>query len=175
MKKRTRLFAAIVFFSLVTLTPLAISFPTKLTYNPSPSSPIGFYWIEARGLERGAFVVVPTPPDYKLMAAERRYIPINVDLIKRVYALTGDKVCREKNDIFVNGKLVARALVTDKEGRLLPVWQGCTTLNQDQFFAMMDAPDSFDGRYFGPLNKGDVIGIATPVFTWSRDDSEKPN
>ena len=175
MKKRSRLFAAIAFFSLVTLTPLAISLPTKLTYNPSPSSPIGFYWIGAGSLKRGAFVVVPTPPRFKLMAAKRRYIPINVDLIKRVYALTGDEVCRENDEIFVNGKLVTRALVTDKEGRFLPVWQGCTTLKEDQFFAMMDAPDSFDGRYFGPLNKDDIIGIATPIFTWSRDDSEKPN
>ena len=169
MNRRSRILALMAFFAAVSIIPIGVRLPTKITFNPSPSAPIGFYWIGDGSLKRGAFAVVPTPPAFRLMAAERRYIPINVELIKRVIGLAGDEICRIENDVFVNGKKVARALNEDSQGRLLPIWTGCVTLGDEQFFALMDAPDSFDGRYFGPLNKNDVTGIATPLFTWSHD------
>ena len=101
-----------------------------------------------------------------MMAAKRQYLPYSVPLIKRVFALSGDEVCRMGEAVFVNKKQVATARTQDSEGRSLPVWQGCITLTGDQFFALMDHPNSFDGRYFGPLNTGDVIGIATPLCVW---------
>jgi hypothetical protein len=35
-----------------------------------------------------------------------------------------------------------------------------------------DAPDSFDGRYFGVLKTHDVIGRATPIWTDEAGDGE---
>ena len=166
MTKRTKIMMLIIAAVSVCLLPLMVKLQTKLVYNPSPSAPIGFYWVEADGtLKRGAYTVVPTPHGFRVMAAQRHYLPMNVPLIKRVVALVGDEICRHGQEIYVNGEPVVTALKLDSQGRTLPVWQGCLILKKDQFFALMDAPDSFDGRYFGPLNIEDVIGIATPLFT----------
>ena len=168
-----RFLALIGFVSVMMLVPLIANLPIKLVYNASASAPIGFYRVTpASGLKRGAFAVVPTPPGFRMMAAKRHYLPFNVPLIKRIIALSGDEVCRHGKVILVNQKAVATALIKDSQDRFLPVWRGCMTLKQDQFFALMDRPDSFDGRYFGPLNAEDIIGIAVPVFTWGTEDNE---
>ena len=173
MTKRMQFLTFIGFASVVMLVPLFTNFPIKLVYNASASAPIGFYRVtSASGLKQGAFAVVPTPPGFRMMAAKRHYLPFNVPLIKRIIALFGDEVCRHGEAILVNQKRVATALTKDSQGRALPVWQGCFILTEDQFFALMDRPDSFDGRYFGPLNTEDIIGIAVPVFTWGTEGSE---
>lgn len=165
MTSHLRILALIGSAITLVLAPMAVRFQTKITYNSSPSAPVGFYWVEVTGeLKRGVYVVVPTPPAFRLMAAKRHYLPINVPLIKRVVGLSGDEICRYGEIIYINEVSVATALKRDRQERFLPVWHGCRTLNEDQFFALMDASDSFDGRYFGPLNKRDVIGIATPFF-----------
>mgnify|MGYP003667356239 CR=1 FL=1 len=172
MRNRARFLALIGFSIAIVMAPIVIKFSVKLTYNASASAPVGFYRIKAASsLKRGAFIVVPTPPGFRMMAAKRHYLPYNVPLIKRVVALSGDEICRHGQTVFVNQKPIATALIRDSQGRLLPVWQGCRTLKQNQFFALMDRPDSFDGRYFGPLNTGDIVGIAVPVITWVHDDA----
>ena len=149
-------------------SPIWMNLSTKLIYNPSASSPIGYYWVaeyDANSpLEIGSYVVIPTPNEYRLMAAKRHYIPINVPLIKQVVAISGDEICRQHQTVFINGKPAAEALITDRQGRKLPLWSGCYTLGNDEFFAFMSAKDSFDGRYFGALNTKNIIGIATFLF-----------
>ena len=148
--------------------PIWMNFSTKLVYNPSASVPIGYYWVTEFGgnseLEIGSHVVIPTPIQYRLMAAKRHYLPVNVPLIKKVAAFSGDEICRQHQTISINDKPVAVALIADKNGRKLPSWTGCFVLKNDEFFALMDAKDSFDGRYFGALKMENIIGIAT--FIW---------
>lgn len=173
MTERMRFLTFIGFALIIVMVPVIVNLPIKLIYNASASAPIGFYHVTpASSLKRGAFAVVPTPPGLRMMAAKRHYLPLNVPLIKRIIALSGDEVCRHGKVILVNQKPVAIALIRDSQGRVLPVWQGCIILNEDQFFALMDRPDSFDGRYFGPLNTEDIIGIAAPIFTWKVEGSE---
>lgn len=148
--------------------PIWMNFSTKLVYNPSASAPIGYYWVAEFGgnfeLKIGSYVVIPTPIQYRLMAAKRHYLPINVPLIKKVVAISGDEVCRQHQTISINGKPVAIALAKDKKGRKLPSWTGCYVLKNDEFFALMDDKDSFDGRYFGALKTENIIGTA--AFIW---------
>ena len=145
--------------------PIWMNFSTKIVYNPSASAPIGYYWVAEYDskfeLKIGSFVVIPTPIEFRLMAAKRHYLPINIPLIKKVVAVSGDEICRQHQMISINGKPIAEALIADKQGRKLPIWDGCHTLKNDEFFALMSAKDSFDGRYFGALKTRDIIGIAT--------------
>ena len=58
------------------------------------------------------------------------------------------------------------ALAQDRIGRPLPVWQGCRRLAASQVFLMNPrVPDSFDGRYFGPLLTSSIVGRAVPLWT----------
>lgn len=167
MINRCFLFAlTCVSIALIT-APVFINFPIILSFNASASAPIGFYQIKAAsGLKRGVYTLLLTPPGFRLMAAKRHYLPFNVPLLKRVVGLSGDVICRHGQTIFINQKPIATALLKDQQGRAMPVWQGCFVLTEDQFFALMTAPNSFDGRYFGPLEKANIIGIAVPLFIW---------
>ncbi|KAK0359031.1 hypothetical protein LTR94_032914, partial [Friedmanniomyces endolithicus] len=100
-------------------------------------------------LEPGDMVVAQLPQAAAQMAARRRYLPLNVPLVKRVVAVAGDEVCALGKDIFLNGRRIAERRHADAQGRPMPTWSGCLRLRGRQLFLMMDASASFDGRYFG--------------------------
>lgn len=140
----------------------------RLVWNISASAPTGLYWVRPRArVFRGVTVIARVPAAYRRLAALRRYLPENVPLVKRVAALSGDRVCALDGAILVNGRQVASRRRTDAAGRPMPWWQGCRLLGKDQLFLLMpDVPGSFDGRYFGASNKADVIGRAR--LLWAR-------
>jgi conjugative transfer signal peptidase TraF len=137
----------------------------RLVWNASASAAIGLWGIHVDGpVHVGDMVLVNTPSSIRQLAATRHYLPANVPLLKRVVAANGDVVCAAGPAIFVNSHRIARRLVRDRLGRPLPRWSGCETLRDGRFFLLMDAPDSFDGRYFGPVAPAAIIGTATPLW-----------
>jgi len=148
---------------------MSIVFPRTplLVWNVSASAPIGLYAIGPRSeIAPGDMVLARVPERWQLLAARRRYIPVNVPLVKRVTAEPGDTVCALGQEIFVNGRWIAERQRDDGMGRLMPWWTGCTTLRHGALFLLMDNPDSFDGRYFGPTHRGDILGKAH--LLWAR-------
>ena len=147
----------------VTLLGLTMAFPPapRLVWNASASAPIGLYAVSGRqDIASGDMVLVRVPDRWRRLAAERRYIPINIPLVKRVAAAPGDRVCARGREIYVNGHPVAERREADGRDRPMPWWNGCVMLRSGALFLLMDSPDSFDGRYFGPTSRGDVIGEA---------------
>lgn len=142
--------------------------PTMLfIWNVSPSVPTGLYRISNReALQRGDMVAAWAPPAAARLAAERRYLPMHVPLIKRVAAVHGDKVCARAAEIHVRDRLVASRLVEDGAGRRLPWWSGCRTLRTGDYFLLAPRLRSFDGRYFGVSSDHQIIGKA--VLLWAR-------
>lgn len=139
----------------------------RLVWNASASAPQGLYTVTSDAwVEPGEMVIARVPLRYRQLAAARRYLPMNVPLVKRVGAYAGDQVCASGREIFVNGKRVAERRVTDRMGRPMPMWEGCTVLRGRQLFLLMDHPGSFDGRYFGLTEAADVIGKAR--LLWAR-------
>jgi len=138
-----------------------------LVWNVSASAPTGLYRVSGTDLATGDMVIAWPPAAARDFAARRHYLPINVPLVKRITAEPGDTVCALGPRIFVNGRRVARRLVRDGVGRPMPWWIGCVTLRQGAMFLLMtDSPASFDGRYFGPTKRGDIVGKAT--LLWAR-------
>jgi conjugative transfer signal peptidase TraF len=139
----------------------------RLVWNVSASAPVGLYAVSPGAIpERGDLVVARLPRVHRQLAAERRYLPQNVPLVKRVAATAGDEVCASDRSIAVNSVVVAKRQIFDDKGRRLPFWLGCTHLRGRQLFLLMDNPDSFDGRYFGQTEGEDVIGKAK--LLWRR-------
>ncbi|MCC6827443.1 MAG: S26 family signal peptidase [Caenibius sp.] len=145
---------------------VAISDPfPRFIWNASASAPIGLYRIHSdRDPPLGALVAVAPPKHLSRWLSARGYLPEGVPLLKHVAAKAGQRVCRTGDVVSLDARPVATARARDGQGRPLPVWQGCRALKPGEIFLLNpSAPDSLDGRYFGPLPASTVIGRATPL------------
>ncbi len=140
-----------------------ISTPTKPIYNGSESAPTGFYWIDQQTIDRNDFVLIHAPEHIRKMVERRQYLPPDIPLIKRVVGIEGDTICRRKLEIIVDSVTVVLARKRDRHGRPLPDWQGCIRLKANELFLLQVHPESFDSRYFGPVDRSLVIGKATKL------------
>lgn len=161
MKRAPLVCTVISVFSLAVAS--FVTLPKKLIYNASASAPIGFYWLDHRPIERGNYVFVRVPERARKLVEERAYLPADVPLIKRVAGIDGDVICRCGLTVSINANAVAMAEKADGLGRPLPDWQACRVLSETQVFLLQDHPRSFDGRYFGPVDRRLVIGRATKL------------
>ncbi|MDH3770929.1 MAG: S26 family signal peptidase [Nitrospirota bacterium] len=45
------------------------------------------------------------------------------------------------------------------------MWTACQVLGADRYFAFSDwVPNSFDSRYFGPVDADEITGVYRPLF-----------
>ena len=146
----------------------ALADPTPcLVWNASASAPLGLYRVTHAPIRRGDFVLAEPPDSARRLAAARGYLPDTVDLVKRVAGVAGDMVCAVGNVVLINGRPVAARLDDDSRGRPLPAWRGCRKLGADELFLLMEGvPDSFDGRYFGPIQRRAIVGKLLPLLTF---------
>lgn len=137
--------------------------PLKVIYNPSPSAPVGFYFIDQNPTpEVGDYILIALPNVVKEMAIERRYVGPDISLLKKVFATSGDHICSKKGQVYVNHHPVTKVKTHDPSGRKLPTWNGCRVLKQGEYFLLSLYSDySFDSRYFGPVMQNQIIGVAT--------------
>ena len=150
--------AGIVLLGVTALFPPA----PRLVWNASASAPVGLYAVTPDApVDRGDMVIARVPDPWRMLAARRRYIPADVPLVKQVAAAAGDEVCALGAQLLVNGKWAADRRSADANGRPMPWWTGCVTLQGQQLFLLMThSPASFDGRYFGVTSSAQIIGKA---------------
>lgn len=165
MKRRTILIAGTA--AAAALFSAALPVSRVLVWNATASVPTGLYHIRGTAsLHVGERVAIDPPPHLQRFLAARGYLPVGMPLLKEIAALPGDRVCRAGASITINGAPVGIARARDSRGRTLPGWSGCRVIDADELFVMnRRAPDSFDGRYFGPLPAERLIGRASPVWT----------
>jgi len=139
---------------------------TSLVYNPSASAPRGWYTVRpATELRIGSLVLVRLPTAARRLADARRYLPESVPALKRVVAGPGDRVCELNGRVTIDGRGIATARSRDAAGRQLFAWSGCQTLAAGQLFLLSTENEaSFDSRYFGPVDRVLIIGVATPLW-----------
>lgn len=145
--------------------------------NTTKSIPIGLYWTSSAPVEKGAYVYW-CPPKVGVFddAKERGYIGAGFCdgdygyMMKRVLAAKGDTVTVSHDGVRVNNELLAlsKPLKTDGAGRLMPRFQADHyTLGDSEVLLMSDVSGtSFDGRYFGPINRSQIKTVIRPVITW---------
>jgi len=138
----------------------------RLVWNASASAPVGLYAVTAPGrIAAGDLVIALPPARAARLAALRDYLPRGVPLLKRVAAVPGEPVCASGALLQAPHGVHVRRLARDASGRVLPWWRGCGRLGPDRYLLLMAAvPDSFDGRYFGPVPRGLIIGKAHPLW-----------
>ena len=136
-----------------------------LIWNASASVPTGLYWVVWTLPSTGDLAVVRLPTHISTLAADRKFLPRTAYLLKPVAAINGDRVCRFGDRVFIRGAFTARALASDRHWRPLPRWRSCRILQLEEVFLLSNEPESFDSRYFGPIQGQHIVGRATLIFS----------
>ncbi|SJM45924.1 Type IV secretory pathway, protease TraF [Brevundimonas diminuta 3F5N] len=138
--------------------------PAPVLLNESPSLPRGLYLRSGATVERGAVVAIAQPAEARLYLT-RLGMPSDLLLLKRVAAVGGDPVCAGLGTVRTPGRQVW-AFDRDRQGAALPAWRECRVMASDELFLLGDTPESFDSRYFGPVQRGEAEGVYREVLTW---------
>lgn len=131
-----------------------------LVWNASSSSPRGLYMVVSGKPRVGDFAIAWPPAAASAIARERGYLPAGVPLVKTVAASAGEPICARSEQVWAGQRIVAVRKPADAVGRPLPWWSGCKMLERGDLLLLGSHPDSFDGRYFGPVGADQVIGSA---------------
>jgi conjugative transfer signal peptidase TraF len=155
----------------------AVAYAVGLRVNTTKSIPVGIYMTSSRSVEKGVYVMF-CPPQVQIFkdAKERGYIGAGFCpgrygyMMKRILAAKNDTVTINNDGVRVNDVLLAHSmpLTVDTAGRPLPRFNTDNyTLNRLELLLMSDVSGtSFDGRYFGPINRSQIVTVIRPVFTW---------
>ena len=144
--------------------------------NTTPSIPLGLYQLTNEPLVKGAYVLLcPPPAPVFEMAKARGYVGAGFcpggygQLMKRLVAAKNDKVTISAEGVAVNGQLLpmSKPIKLDGGGRSLPHYDKSWVLGSTEILVMSDSNSgSFDGRYFGSIQRAQIVGVIHPVFTW---------
>jgi conjugative transfer signal peptidase TraF len=170
-------FKKLTLLALISLTLLTLSFKLLGLYiNTTRSIPLGLYKSVNQKPRKGAYVIF-CPPKNEIfdIAMERGYIGVGLCvggygyMMKQVVALEKDKFLVSADGVSVNDTLLpfSQPLLTDGLGRKLPqINQEKAEIPKNYLLLMSDSPNSFDGRYFGLINKKQVKSVIKPLYTW---------
>lgn len=128
-----------------------------ITYQVTPSMPKGFYFIKpVQNIKHNDIVIFYPPPKALHFLSQNHLIPHSGLLMKYVFAVPGDKICKHNYAIWINSHYIAPVY----QLKNLPNKQFCRVLKNNEYLLMStNVNRSFDGRYFGPVNKKDIIGV----------------
>ena len=149
---------------LLMLVSLLLEPQKRLVWNRTESAPLGLYWLSNDPITKHCWVIVSAGSDASLWAQKNGFVGASWPLIKRVYGIPGDQICRSKNAIFVNEIRVAEVHNIARNGAELPRWEGCFELSSDEYFLLNTHPNSLDGRYFGATHSSDLDGAARLII-----------
>lgn len=172
MRRYYPLAAGILFLLLLQL--LSLLFPRKLMiYNYTDSLPHGFYLLYPGVAKKGNLVAFEPPEVAAGLIRERKYLRKGACLMKYIVAEKGDSVCTNEGRLKVNGVDYGRIDAVDKEGRPLPHYRFFGKLKEGHIVAIKGMKSSFDSRYYGPVKKESIIGIALPFWLFNEVSLKK--
>lgn len=166
-KRRSQAFviAGLTVFALVAAPTYLLPGPIVL-YPETPSLPVGPYLISFSQIETGKIVAFSMPSIARRYHREQgREFSSSYLYIKPVVAGPGDKVCSSATGLFINGQRFADVVTQNAAGNPLPVWQDCRRLGADEWFMVSThARESFDSRYYGPIQESEIASVYRPLF-----------
>lgn len=154
--------------SLVVLVVAMLAAQHWFVVNTSPSFPLGVYLRTYKQQHKGDLVLA-CPPDWPVFrqALARRFLSPgfcpsgSVYLIKVLAAEGGDFVKSADAGTWVNGTLLEGSQRKNFQIGGVDLHR---VLNASEVLLMSPHPKSFDGRYFGPLDRGTVITTLRPLW-----------
>ena len=143
-----------------------------IIYNATDSLPHGIYRvIKQENYDRGDLIVFPVPEQVRSLVIERGWLKPDSYLIKPVAAKTGDNMRITFGQVFINGMSFGVTKIQDRQGLPLPSFVLYDTLSPGKIAVLQRSDDSFDSRYFGPIDERDIIGRAVPILVYKETDN----
>ncbi|HQU62680.1 MAG: conjugative transfer signal peptidase TraF [Nitrosomonas sp.] len=185
MKTPLRIITVLVLALSIGLFVLSILFRIGGFYiNTTSSLPVGLYRIVDEPVSKGAHVAFcPPQSDVFDCAATRGYINQGDcpggygKLLKRVHAVAGDTVLIDETGITVNGLWLPNSapLSTDAYGAVLPQYRLNAVLGESEYLLLSDLnPHSFDARYFGVIDRAQIVHVVHPIITFNLQEELLP-
>ncbi len=183
MNKPLKILAITVLTLSIGLFVLSIMFRLGGLYiNTTSSLPVGLYRIVDEPVSKGAYVAF-CPPQSEVfeLAVIRGYINSGDcpggygQLLKRVHAVAGDTVVIDETGITVNGQCLPNSvpLSIDAYGAILPQYRFDAVLGESEYLLLSDLnPHSFDARYFGVIDRAQIVHVVRPVVTFNLQKEE---
>ncbi|MCP5275537.1 MAG: conjugative transfer signal peptidase TraF [Burkholderiales bacterium] len=183
MKTPLRIITVLVLALSIGLFVLSILFRIGGFYiNTTSSLPVGLYRIVDEPVTKGAYVAFcPPQRDVFDWAVVRGYInPGDCpggygQLLKRVHAVAGDTVLIDETGITVNGQLFPNSIPmrADAYGASLPQYRLDAVLGESKYLLLSDLnPHSFDARYFGVIDRAQIVHVVHPIITFNLQKEE---
>ncbi|OGT06770.1 MAG: hypothetical protein A2103_05810 [Gammaproteobacteria bacterium GWF2_41_13] len=131
----------------------------------SASMPKGIYFIgPAKNIHRGDVVIFKPPLTIDKFLIKQQWVPKSGILLKTVMAVPGDDVCKKNHWVWVDQKKIAYVFEHYRPNKRLPNIPFCGKLKSNQYLLMSVLNNkSFDGRYFGILNRAAIMGRAYQI------------
>ncbi|MGL4976791.1 MAG: signal peptidase I [Cetobacterium sp.] len=130
-----------------------------LVINLSPSMEKGIYLLkDIKKLKKGDVVLLSIPKNTEKIIYSRKYLPQNIKtLLKQVVAVEGDLIEIADNKLYINGSYVKDLSSKDSRGRVLETFVTNGKLKKDEFFLLGTKENSYDSRYFGAVNRVEIL------------------
>jgi conjugative transfer signal peptidase TraF len=158
--------------SLAVVAALAAILATSpgLLLNRSPSEPPGLYIRTGATTRPGQIIAFRTPAAAFPYADHSMAYLHHRPVLKAVAAGPGDQVCPLTGTLVINGRPIAPVARVDRQGRALPRWRDCRRMGPSELFVFSDrVPNSFDSRYYGPVQRADVLGSYQLLASFASD------
>ena len=154
------IFLLFLYFSVLLLQQAGI----KVVYQNTKSMPVGYYFIypmTSTHLNTGEVVLIKPKAEVLNFLIHRKYIEKKMPLLKVIKAGPGDYVCYKDKGVMVNYSDFYPIYHYDKQGKVLPKIDFCSTLKSGEYFVVGQSSQySFDSRYFGIIQKKQIMGKA---------------
>ncbi len=165
--KAALILTSFVIVSLLVSGPLWRAFGPLILINHTDSLPRGFYLVRSRAPSQREIAAFYLPAHVAGQYRDRAWLIPGALFLKPVAFLPGTRLCWSAHRMLANSRKIATMKDFDARGLPLHHPRGCLTLKPKEIFALSTvSKDSFDSRYFGPIQRSSVIGTATPLLTW---------
>lgn len=170
--KKKKILGFIAVFELLILLPsFGIKLPRFMYLNVTESLPLGIYLkIPGTGLRNGDIVAFRNSPDIEKLIIERDYFPEHFGrpiMLKHAAVEGTPYMIGTDRTVMVQNRYIGLMKASDSQGRPVPQQHpGKYIVPVGYFLPYTTAANSFDGRYYGPIEKENIEARVIPLFTW---------
>ena len=136
-----------------------------LSYQVSSSMPKGWYLQRpVVHLQRGDWIFVTPPTFARDYLQKNQWLPDSGVLLKSLQGMPGDWVCQKPQALWINQTIKATLLNRDINQQPIVKQPFCRRLNSHEYLVLgISDRRSYDGRYFGPIDRAKILGRALPL------------